>query len=770
MEKALKWGFCVATALVLVMGGCTMPVDDDEEQPDTPVDPPPVFVAVTGITGEFPARIVKNTELNLNTPVAVQPDTATHKTIVWSIQDPESFGVTAEEVGDGIFTPTQPGTLQITATIANGTAEGQAFVKSGYQIAVVEVHEILPVSAITGDLPAETLTGTELDLNSFVTVEPENATNRVIVWSIENPESFGLTAEQVKSGKFTPSEPGDGTMEITATILSGKGTEDFVKSGYTISIARPFVPVTGISATETWPARIGTGEELNLNSAVTVEPADATNRAIVWSINDPESFGVTAEEVGDGIFTPTKTGDGTMEITATIAGGKGSSDFIKIDFEGIAVEEELQSIKVSSTDDSIMEKGGTRQFSLEFEGIGTFSRAVTWELEGSSEGSGTSLSETGLLTIGHNETHISLTVRALAADDLGVSGEATVKVKGWRTINLYDLVGAATVIYGIAYGNDTWVAVVSKGRILYSRDGESWQKAASPVTEDLGKVIYDGPVGSKKFIAIGDKDTIVYSIDGETWNTAPVSEGATRTINGIAYGNNQFIATDSKWDQKTVGVLTSTDGTSWTRTSHDFSEWTDDIEKPRLAFGNGRFVMTLGTYGILVTSTDGETWTLAASGKDGSVTGYPEGTTIVWTDCLKDIIYAEHQFIAVGDSGQIVLSENEALTSWTLGHFGSAIGLEHTAKSTHPTFIRFAGGKYITDAPTSILHDELVKLMYTSSLLGDGTTGWTLLEETAAFGTLGPRDAAYGDGKFIAVGAWYTDFKGLVIAYEETLE
>jgi hypothetical protein len=70
----------------------------------------------------------------------------------------------------------------------------------------------------------------------------------------------------------------------------------------------------------------------------------------------------------------------------------------------------------------------------------------------------------------------------------------------------------------------------------------------------------------------------------------------------------------------------------------------------------------------------------------------------------------------VGNCGQIAVVQDENFTSWTLGQFGSATGLERIADSTHPTFIRFTGGKYI------------------------------------------------------AIGATGGDFKGLVIAYAETLE
>src|SRR5690606_14677255 len=65
------------------------------------------FVAVTDIT-DVPTTATVGTEVNLS-GAKVAPENATNKTIVWTVKDAGTTGVTG--VTDGKFTPTAAGTL-----------------------------------------------------------------------------------------------------------------------------------------------------------------------------------------------------------------------------------------------------------------------------------------------------------------------------------------------------------------------------------------------------------------------------------------------------------------------------------------------------------------------------------------------------------------------------------------------------------------------------------------------------------------------------------
>jgi hypothetical protein len=53
---------------------------------------------------------------------AVHPDNATYKTIVWTVKEAGTTGVTNADLADKRFTPTGAGNLVLTATIAGGGA------------------------------------------------------------------------------------------------------------------------------------------------------------------------------------------------------------------------------------------------------------------------------------------------------------------------------------------------------------------------------------------------------------------------------------------------------------------------------------------------------------------------------------------------------------------------------------------------------------------------------------------------------------------------
>jgi formylglycine-generating enzyme required for sulfatase activity len=71
-------------------------------------------------------------------------------------------------------------------------------------------------------------------------------------------------------------------------------------------------------------------------------------------------------------------------------------------------------------------KGGTQTFTAEVTGIGVPVRTVIWAVSGG--GTGTAISNTGVLTVAAGETATSLTVTATSMMDISKSGTATVTV------------------------------------------------------------------------------------------------------------------------------------------------------------------------------------------------------------------------------------------------------------------------------------------------------------------------------------------------------
>jgi hypothetical protein len=67
--------------------------------------------------------------------------------------------------------------------------------------------------------------------------------------------------------------------------------------------------------------------------------------------------------------------------------------------------------------------------------------------------------------------------------------------------------GTGNDLFGVAYGNGTFVAVEDDGAILTSPDGVTWTAWASGTSNDLFGVAY----GNGRFVAVGRGGTILTS-------------------------------------------------------------------------------------------------------------------------------------------------------------------------------------------------------------------------------------------------------------------
>jgi endoglucanase len=137
------------------------------------------------------------------------------------------------------------------------------------------------------------------------TVNPANATNKTIIWSVTNP---GTTNAVINENTLTATATG--TVSVLATIKNGKTSN----TDYTVSISIrivPFVPVTSITGIPltSYPGR-------NLSLTGTVNPSDATNKTISWSV---ENAGTTNASITGNSLTTTALG--TVTVKATITNG-----------------------------------------------------------------------------------------------------------------------------------------------------------------------------------------------------------------------------------------------------------------------------------------------------------------------------------------------------------------------------------------------------------------------------------------------------------------
>ena len=257
----------------------------------------PTHIPVTSITG-VPSSATAGTPLALTG--TVNPSNATDRTIVWSIPNSGSGASISGNTLNTNSGAVAPAFITIRATIANGRGPGIPYIEDFYFI-VNPSHS--PPTGIT-DVPTSATAGTPLTLTG--TVQPANATNKTIVWSIANAGTTGATI----SGS-TLNTTAAGTVTVRAAITHGLGT---YTQDFRITVNAGFIPPTGIADV---PTSATAGTPLTLTG--TVQPANATNKTIVWNIVNLGTTGATIS--GSTLNT---TAAGTVTVRATIANGLGA--------------------------------------------------------------------------------------------------------------------------------------------------------------------------------------------------------------------------------------------------------------------------------------------------------------------------------------------------------------------------------------------------------------------------------------------------------------
>ena len=178
-------------------------------------------ISVTNITG-ITATAVAGDSLNFNGKIV--PTDATYKTIVWSVQD---AGTTGASFSGNIFNTTSEGTTTIRATVTNGIAAGVDYT----QDFIITVKSFVPVTDIAMFTPVITA---ELFNPLWGNVEPSNATNNFVQWSILDAGTTGSTIQSMEE-EFVALyliAQSPGIVKIRATIENGRAigidyTQDF---------------------------------------------------------------------------------------------------------------------------------------------------------------------------------------------------------------------------------------------------------------------------------------------------------------------------------------------------------------------------------------------------------------------------------------------------------------------------------------------------------------------------------------------------------------
>ncbi|MDL2223488.1 Ig-like domain-containing protein [Bacteroidales bacterium OttesenSCG-928-M11] len=220
----------------------------------------------------------------------------------------------------------------------NGTAKGTRYT---YYVAGV------PVTSIVMNK-----TKTNLDLGSeeqlTYTITPDNASNKNVIWSSNNPEVASVENGLVKGLAV-------GTATITATTLEGN------KTATCIVTVNP-VAVTNIAMNKTETALfLGSSEQLSY----TITPSNATNQKVTWSSSKP-----AVATVENGLVTALTLGTTTITVTSE-DGSKKATCLVTVN--PIAAT----NISLNKTTSSL-QLGSTEQLTFTITPTNTTNQNVSW--------------------------------------------------------------------------------------------------------------------------------------------------------------------------------------------------------------------------------------------------------------------------------------------------------------------------------------------------------------------------------------------------------
>jgi hypothetical protein len=181
--------------------------------------------------------------------------------------------------------------------------------------------------------------------------------------------------------------------------------------------------------------------------------------------------------------------------------------------------------------------------------------------------------------------------------------------------------------------------IVSKSStVTVSDPWDSWTKRNSGITDtDLNAVIF----ANNKFIAVGGISALS-STDGVTWTKTITQYGISMALIDVAYTGTRYVAAGYQYESSTgkeyALVLSSADALDWRNDSPNKIETTLNS----IAFGVGKIV-TVGTGGRILVSSDGSSWSNVASGT---------------TNDLNCVRYVGGYFLACGSKGTILRSSD----------------------------------------------------------------------------------------------------------------
>ena len=251
------------------------------------------------ISGE--ANTISTDNGSLQLIAAVLPETATNKTVTWSVTNGSGEATIR---ADGLVTAINNGTVTATATATDGSG-----VSGSFKIIINNQVTLVSSITITSADGSNTISTDKGSLQLIAGVLPETATNKTVTWSVTNG-----------SGEATISPGGlltainNGTVTTTATATDGSG----VAGSFEITITNQVTLVSSITITSIDGSNTISTDNGMLQLVAAVLPETASNKTVVWSIKDDAGLATISES---GLVTASRNGSVTIQALASDGSG-----------------------------------------------------------------------------------------------------------------------------------------------------------------------------------------------------------------------------------------------------------------------------------------------------------------------------------------------------------------------------------------------------------------------------------------------------------------
>ncbi len=308
--------------------------------------------------------------------------------------------------------------------------------------------------------------------------------------------------------------------------------------------------------------------------------------------------------------------------------------------------------------------------------------------------------------------------------------------------------GVTENLNGLAFGSESYVAVGDNGRILISSDARDWVIRSTGNLAPLNDIAVDL---FGRYVAVGDGGTILRSNDSISWTPAGGVPDLTESgdLNAVTTGADGFAAVG---DFGTI--LLSSEGENWAISPSGIFGHLNGVA----AIGTTRVVV--GAKGTILLDEGGDNW-------------IEQNAAGVSTDLL-DVHYAAGQFTAVGKGGVVLTSSDGQ--SWNLQTSGVSedllsIGYGDLAAGGYWTAAGESGAIYVsadngtswTDRDSGSLEDLRDVAFGQSNFLATGTDGTVLSSNNSSDWFSRPvgtdyalNGAAFFNGVFTLVGDFQT--------------